>query len=65
MVLAAEWLRRPGPVRVTEVAHGVGFKDSSHFARMFRARYGVSPGRWRLAQEGVRNDDGFSASRAR
>jgi AraC family transcriptional regulator, positive regulator of tynA and feaB len=51
IVLAAEWLRRPGQVRVTEVAHGVGFKDSSHFARMFRARYGVAPRHWMMRTE--------------
>jgi AraC-like DNA-binding protein len=46
LALAAQWLQRPGPVSVTEVAHGVGFKDSSHFTRLFRARYGQSPRSW-------------------
>ncbi len=35
--------------RVTAVAHAVGFADSSHFSRLFRARYGVSPSRWALS----------------
>lgn len=26
--------------------YGVGFKDGSHFARLFRARYGQSPRSW-------------------
>jgi AraC-like DNA-binding protein len=47
--LAAEWLRRPGVVSITEVAHGVGFKDSAHFARMFRARHAQSPRHWMRA----------------
>lgn len=54
--LAAEWLRRPDPVRVTEVAHGVGFKDSSHFARMFRARFGVAPRQWMRAHANAAGD---------
>lgn len=49
LALAAQWLRRPNAASVTEVAHGVGFKDSSHFARMFRTRYGQSPRQWALA----------------
>lgn len=49
LALAAQWLRRPEAASVTEVAHGVGFKDSSHFARMFRARYGQSPRQWAQA----------------
>lgn len=49
LALAALWLQRPGASSVTEVAHGVGFKDSSHFARMFRARYGQSPRQWARA----------------
>ncbi|WP_439358559.1 helix-turn-helix domain-containing protein [Bradyrhizobium sp. DASA03007] len=35
---------------VTAIAHAVGFADSSHFSRMFRARYGVSPRRWAVSR---------------
>jgi AraC-like DNA-binding protein len=39
---AAQLLRaRPGSI--SEVAYAVGFKSPSHFARVFRERYGVSP----------------------
>ncbi|MBR0838917.1 helix-turn-helix domain-containing protein [Bradyrhizobium liaoningense] len=34
---------------VTAIAHAVGFVDSSHFSRMFRARYGVSPSQWAVS----------------
>ncbi len=47
LVLAAEQLRRPGAPGITEIAHAVGFKDSSHFARAFRRRHGVTPSAWR------------------
>ncbi len=57
LAVAAQWLSRPGPVSVTEVAHGVGFKDSSHFARMFRARYGRSPRDWPPAAAGPQPPD--------
>lgn len=42
---AAELLRR-GRSSVIEVALSVGLSDPSRFARMFRARFGTSPGRW-------------------
>jgi len=45
--LAADQLRGPGQRSVTEVAHAVGFKDSSHFTRAFRRRHGVTPSAWR------------------
>ena len=32
---------------ITEIAFEVGFEDSSHFSRTFRARFGVSPREWR------------------
>jgi transcriptional regulator GlxA family with amidase domain len=31
------------PKRVTEVAMACGFKDLSHFSRLFQARFGQSP----------------------
>jgi AraC-like DNA-binding protein len=45
--LAADQLRRPDAPSITEVAHAVGFKDSSHFARAFRRRHGLTPSAWR------------------
>ena len=39
---AAQLLKaRPGSI--SEVAYTVGFKSSSHFARVFREQYGVAP----------------------
>lgn len=35
---------------VTQIAFGGGFNDLSHFTKTFRARFGVSPGRYRAAQ---------------
>lgn len=45
--LAAERLRCPEPSRITEISHSVGFKDSSHFSRAFRKRFGATPREWR------------------
>lgn len=45
--LAAERLREDSTLPVTQIAHGVGFKDSSHFARLFRQRFGLTPSHWR------------------
>ncbi|GAA3381851.1 helix-turn-helix domain-containing protein [Cryptosporangium minutisporangium] len=46
-------LRQPDKrdVPVAVIAHRWGFRDSTHFARRFKARYGVSPGRWRRSHE--------------
>jgi AraC-like DNA-binding protein len=32
-----------GKRAVTDTAYSVGFKDSAHFSRMFKAKYGLSP----------------------
>lgn len=42
---AQELLKRSGAT-VTEVAHSVGFSDSSYFSRKFRQAVGVSPRDW-------------------
>lgn len=34
---------------VAEVSECVGFRDVSHFSRMFRKQVGVSPGRYRVS----------------
>ncbi len=47
--VAACRLREPAAPGVTAVAHAIGFKDASHFARLFRRRYGLSPSQWRVA----------------
>jgi len=46
---AREDLRRPESRRrtVAMIAHRWGFTDPTHFARRFRARYGVTPSEWR------------------
>jgi AraC-like DNA-binding protein len=45
--MAAERLRRAEGRCVTEVAMGVGFNDLTHFGRLFRRRYGVTPREYR------------------
>lgn len=47
LTLAAERLRDAGALPVTQIAHAVGFKDSSHFSRAFRQQFGLTPSRWR------------------
>jgi AraC-like DNA-binding protein len=37
-------LSRRGGTNITEIALRHGFSDSSHFARRFKARFGVKPG---------------------
>ena len=38
------------PLSVTAIAYDVGFKDSAHFNRSFRARFRMSPREWRRLQ---------------
>ena len=51
---AAERLRHPMPASITEIAHSVGFKDTSHFSRSFRKRFGMSPRDWRNGEDSLR-----------
>ncbi|WP_329010588.1 helix-turn-helix domain-containing protein [Micromonospora rifamycinica] len=46
-------LRQPHHRRlpVAVIARRWGFRDPTHFARRFKARYGVSPGQWRRLPE--------------
>lgn len=37
-------------VPVSQVAYSQGFNNASHFARMFRARYGSTPSAWRASR---------------
>jgi AraC-like DNA-binding protein len=39
---AAQLLRESG-MSVTEIAYNVGFKDPSHFSKLFKKQFGVSP----------------------
>lgn len=57
LATAADRLQRFDTLSITEVAHAVGFKDSSHFSRSFRRRYGKPPGIWRRS---MRHSDGIS-----
>jgi transcriptional regulator GlxA family with amidase domain len=43
---ARELLRTPGK-RVTDVCGEVGYSSLSHFVRLFKRRFGVTPGRYR------------------
>lgn len=51
--VAAAQLRDPRSVAVPigELAHRCGFVSQSHFTRLFKRRFGVTPGRWRAAQQ--------------
>jgi len=46
MRAAAELLAQPA-IPVTHVARLVGYRHASHFSKTFRARYGISPARFR------------------
>jgi AraC-like DNA-binding protein len=39
---------------IAQVAARRGFRDRTHFARRFRARYGLAPSEWRTGQAGAR-----------
>ncbi len=47
---ACELLRRRPPLALVAVAQMAGFSDLRYFHRCFQARFGVSPGEWRLAE---------------
>lgn len=48
---AAGLLRTDARASVTAIAHRCGFKDSSHFSRLFRRAYGQAPSAWRALVE--------------
>ncbi|GAA5042028.1 AraC-like DNA-binding protein [Thermocatellispora tengchongensis] len=59
LVRAHEELTGPGALKTTiaDVAHRWGFSSQAHFARLFRARFGLTPSEARaqtLADQGVR-----------
>jgi transcriptional regulator GlxA family with amidase domain len=45
--LAAHLLTSAPARSVADIAFSCGFKDASHFARAFAARFGKTPSRWR------------------
>jgi AraC-like DNA-binding protein len=47
MTAAAELLVEQRSIPVGDVARLVGYRQAAHFARAFRRRYGLSPGRFR------------------
>ena len=52
---ARELTRRSGSApSVSAVARRWGFTNASHFSRVFRAAYGMSPRQWRTGREGTR-----------
>jgi AraC family transcriptional activator of tynA and feaB len=36
-------------IPITSIGYDVGFKNSAHFSRAFKARFGISPGEFRSA----------------
>jgi len=44
LAAAYKALRRPGATPITTIAYDCGFSDISHFNRLFRQRYGCTPG---------------------
>ena len=40
----------PATTTITSVAHGSGFRDSAHFSRAVRARFGITPSQRRAGQ---------------
>ncbi len=52
---ATELLKKPN-LTITEIAQFVGYKSITHFERIFRTVYGVSPGKYRkTARKSIRN----------
>lgn len=54
---AAQLLKESG-MTVTEIAYSVGFKDPSHFSKLFKKQFGVSPKAY--IKEGTGNTDSTS-----
>ncbi|WP_444762886.1 helix-turn-helix transcriptional regulator [Roseateles sp.] len=50
MERAASLLRLDARDSITTIAHRCGFKDSSHFSRLFRQAHGQAPSAWRAQQ---------------
>jgi two-component system, response regulator YesN len=52
MAAAAQLLVEQPAIAVQDVARLVGYRQASHFARVFRRRYGLSPARFRERARG-------------
>lgn len=63
--LAAQLLADPRQASrsVTSIAFGVGFKDTSHFSRAFKDRYGLGPRGYRLRVMTASSDDVVPSAR--
>lgn len=63
MAVAADLLLDQPSISVAQVARLVGYRQAPHFARAFRARYGIPPASFR--QRGLRARSGSCARLAR
>ncbi|MCB9501590.1 MAG: response regulator [Deferribacteres bacterium] len=52
---AAQLLRKSG-MSVTEICYEVGFKDPSHFSKLFKRQYGISPKKYKTKNTDKLND---------
>jgi len=43
----AEELLRTGSASISQIIEDLGYRNRSHFYRVFRGRYGLTPGRYR------------------
>ena len=48
---------------ITDIAFACGFNDSSHFGRVFAARKGMAPSRWRKQAIAIADDRRFRTGR--
>jgi AraC family transcriptional activator of tynA and feaB len=55
LLMAAGRLRDPraATLPVSAVAYDCGFRDLSHFGRVFKARFAATPGEWRRGEAGL------------
>jgi AraC-like DNA-binding protein len=52
----------PGPLRIESIAQVVGFKSSSHFATVFRQKFGATPSAFRARESWARQPTGKNRS---
>ena len=52
----------PGPLPIESIAQVVGFKSSSHFATVFRQKFGATPSAFRARESWARQPTGKSSS---
>ncbi|WP_425298487.1 helix-turn-helix domain-containing protein [Rathayibacter oskolensis] len=56
LALATRALADDPLASISAIAHECGFADHSHFTRVFRARYGITPSDWRRGAAGAPDD---------